>query len=431
MQRLGFTWTARSMTNSIQQHPHLRNQALAGLPLALALLFAVAANLRTGLIGVGPLMPSITEDLGLSSTSASLLVALPPLLMGLGAVPGGRLADRWGARSTITLGLAMVGAAGGLRGVAPNFIVMVLLTVLFGAGIGLCQPALPRLCRGLLPTKMGLATGVYAGGFFAGALLAALLTGPVFLQGADDDAWRLPLLIWGIMALICLSVWVPTRRRWDVQSVVVPPSSPAAAQKLEHREWTPWRDRKSWIVAGIFAGQGLSYYLLVAWLPTVYEEFSISKTESGILFAVFNLATFPAMVGLPILSDRIDSRRIPTLLASVFFLIGSAGLALDPVGQPWRWVCPILAGFGVAGLFGMGLLMPTDTARGGKTGQTAGMVLAIGYVASGLGPIVGGAIQDLTGSFEVALWLLPAIAVAMIALAWAVPSPHSRRVSPT
>jgi CP family cyanate transporter-like MFS transporter len=143
-----------------------------------------------------------------------------------------------------------------------------------------------------------------------------------------------------------------------------------------------------------------------------------------VLFAVFNLATFPAMVGLPILSDHIRSRRIPTMLASVMFLLGSTGLAIDPAGQPWRWIWPVLAGFGVAGLFGMGLLMPSDTARSGKTGQTAGMVLAIGYVASGLGPVVGGALQDITGSFESALALLPAIALAMIVLAWHTPRPR-------
>jgi len=178
-------------------------------------------------------------------------------------------------------------------------------------------------------------------------------------------------------------------------------------------------------VAGLFAGQGLAYYLLVAWLPTVYEDLSISKTESGVLFAVFNLATFPAMVGLPILSDHIRSRRIPALLAAVTFLLGSTGLALDPAGQPWRWVWPVLAGFGLAGLFGMGLLMPTDTARPGKMGQTAGMVLAVGYVASGTGPVIGGAIQDITGSFESALALLPGIAIAMIVLAWFSPRPRT------
>jgi CP family cyanate transporter-like MFS transporter len=177
-------------------------------------------------------------------------------------------------------------------------------------------------------------------------------------------------------------------------------------------------------VAAIFAGQGLAYYLLVAWLPSVYEDLAIGETEAAALFAVFNMATFPAMVGLPIVSDRIRSRRIPTLLAAVTLLAGSSGLAIDPAGEPWRWLWPVLAGFGLAGLFGMGLLMPADTARPGKTGQTAGMVLAIGYVASGMGPVIGGAIQDVTGSFEAALRLIPAIAIAMVALAWIVPQPR-------
>jgi MFS transporter, CP family, cyanate transporter len=402
-----------------------------GIPIALFMLFLVATNLRTGLIGVGPLMPDITDDLDLSKTSASFLVALPPLLMGIGAVPGGRLADRWGARATITLGLAIVAIAGGLRAVAPSLATLLILTTLFGAGVGIAQPALPRLCRGLLPQRMGFATGVYAGGFFAGALLAAFLTGPVFLSGDDDSDWRLPLAVWGGFAAITLAVWMVTLSRWSVSElprvVPHPADSRPASQPGDH--WTPWRDRSTWIVAGVFAGQGLAYYLLVAWLPTVYEDLSISKTESAVLFAVFNLATFPAMVGLPILSDHIQSRRIPTLLASCMFLLGSTGLAIDPAAQPWRWVWPVMAGFGLAGLFGMGLLMPADTARPGKTGQTAGMVLAIGYVASGLGPVIGGAIQDVTGSFEKALALLPVLAVATIILAWHVPQPRTTRTT--
>jgi MFS transporter, CP family, cyanate transporter len=396
------------------------------MPIALFMLFIVAINLRTGMIGVGPLMPSITDDLDLSNTSASFLVALPPLLMGIGAVPGGRLADRWGARLTITVGLTIVAIAGGLRAVAPTLATLLVLTTLFGAGIGLTQPALPRLCRGLLPQNMGFATSVFAGGFFAGALLPAFITGPVFLSGKDDSAWRLPLAVWGVIAAISLAAWIMLLPRWHVSEVhrTVEPDPEPESLPRKIDDWTPWRDRSTWIVAGLFAGQGLAYYLLIAWLPSVYEDLSINETEAGVLFAVFNLATFPAMVGLPILSDHIRSRRIPTMLASVMFLLGSTGLAIDPAGQPWRWIWPVLAGFGVAGLFGMGLLMPSDTARSGKTGQTAGMVLAIGYVASGLGPVVGGALQDITGSFESALSLLPAIALAMIVLAWHTPRPR-------
>src|SRR5690349_22486881 len=89
--------------------------------LGLSLLALVAFNLRTGLIGVGPILPDVTDDLHLSHTQGSLLVALPTALMGLSALPGGRLVDRFGARAILTTGLALVALAGGLRATASAF----------------------------------------------------------------------------------------------------------------------------------------------------------------------------------------------------------------------------------------------------------------------------------------------------------------------
>ena len=341
--------------------------------------------------------------------------------MGLAAGPGGRLADRFDPRRVITIGLLLVAVAGGLRAIAPGYPALVGLTILFGLGIGISQPSFPRIGRGLLPTRIGLATGVYAAGFFFGAVLAAFLTAPVLLPLISDTAWGLPLAVWGVLGLISLVVWLLSLKSWNLRSL--PVRGQVASLSAAAKAWSPWRDRKAWIVAGVFAGQGLCYYLLVAWLPSVHEEAGVSESQAGLIFAVFQLATFPAMVGLPILSDRIHSRRIPTLLASIAFLIGSTALALNPGGDLLRWIAPVLAGFGVAGLFGMGLLMPADVAPAGRTGSSAGMVLGIGYLASGLGPIVGGVIRDVTGSYDTALALLPVVAIGLIGLSFFVPDP--------
>ncbi|MDP9471222.1 MAG: hypothetical protein M3Q71_11230, partial [Chloroflexota bacterium] len=63
----------------------------------LGLAWLVALNLRTGFVGIGPVLPRLIDDLGLSSAQASVLVAVPTAMMGLAAVPGGRFADRRGA----------------------------------------------------------------------------------------------------------------------------------------------------------------------------------------------------------------------------------------------------------------------------------------------------------------------------------------------
>ena len=97
------------------------------------------------------------------------------------------------------------------------------------------------------------------------------------------------------------------------------------------------------------------------------------------------------------------------------------GLLAAPLADPWRWLWPALAGAGVSGVFVMSLVLPADLAPRGRTGAAAGMVLAIGYAASALGPILAGVVRDLTGSFAATLTLLPTFGVAMIALSVVAP----------
>src|SRR5262245_1274115 len=80
-----------------------------------------AFNRRSGFIGLGPVLPGLTGDLRLTYAEGSFLVAVPTLLMGLMAVPGGWLADRAGPARVISGGLALVAFGGGLRAVAPSF----------------------------------------------------------------------------------------------------------------------------------------------------------------------------------------------------------------------------------------------------------------------------------------------------------------------
>ncbi|MGI9252976.1 MAG: MFS transporter, partial [Thermomicrobiales bacterium] len=177
--------------------------AVGAAPLLAAAWFA-AFNLRTGFIGVGPLIPSITADLSLTSTAASTLVAIPTLMMGLVSMGGGALADRMGAARTIALGLLLVAVGGGLRAASHSLTPLVLWTILFGIGIGIAQPALPRLTRGLFPRRLGIATGIYASGLVSGSILAGSLTIPIETRFAPGAGWRGPLIFWSIVAAVAL-----------------------------------------------------------------------------------------------------------------------------------------------------------------------------------------------------------------------------------
>jgi CP family cyanate transporter-like MFS transporter len=391
----------------------------------LALTWLAAFNLRSGFIGIGPALPALTVDLGLSFAQASFLVAVPTLMMGVMAVPGGALVDRWGPSRAIAAGLALVTIGGGLRAVAPEFALLLALTFLFGAGIGLSQPSLPRLMRSRFPFRLGVTTGIYASGLICGSIAGASLTGPILDRIGEPAAWRLPLMLWGTLAGIGLVTWTVVMRPWRAE--------PGAAPQLAPREgtaarWSPWRDRLAWISASLFATQGILYYLLVAWLPAIYGEAGSSTTTTAGLFTVFNAATLPAILFFPSWSDRIRRRRPPSLVAALLVLIGVLGLLVLPLADTWRWLWPVLAGAGISGVFAMSLVLPADVAPPGRTGAAAGMVLAIGYAASALGPIIAGVVRDVTGSFDATLRLLPVIAGVMLALSALAPELSPARI---
>jgi cyanate permease len=56
------------------------------------------------------------------------------------------------------------------------------------------------------------------------------------------------------------------------------------------------------------------------------------------------------------------------------------------------------------------------------------MVLAIGYAAAALGPVIAGVVRDVSGSFDATLRLLPVIAVVMIVLSLLAPELSPTRV---
>jgi MFS transporter, CP family, cyanate transporter len=392
----------------------------------LALAWLAAFNLRSGFIGIGPVLPALTVDLGLSFAQASFLVAVPTLMMGLLAVPGGALVDRWGPSPVIAAGLTLVAVGGGLRAFAPGFVLLLALTFLFGAGIGLSQPSLPRLMRSRFPLRLGVTTGVYASGLIGGSIVSASLTGPILDHMGEAAAWRLPLALWGVLAGGALLAWTVVMRPWRKECADA--GSRPGSDVAEVAAWSPWRDPRAWISAALFAAQGIVYYLMVAWLPAIYGEAGTSTTTTAGLFAVFNAATLPAILLFPSWSDRIHRRRPPSLVAASFVLIGVLGLLVLPLADPWRWLWPALAGAGVSGAFAMALVLPADVAPPGRTGAAAGMVLGVGYAAAALGPVIAGVVRDVTGSFDATLRLLPVIAVVMIALSLLAPELSSTRI---
>lgn len=378
-------------------------------------LFLVALALRPQVVGIGPLLPLIQGDLGISHGVGGLLGTIPVLCMGVFALVAPWLGRLLGTERAIAAGVAAIGLFGFLRVVAPDPLTILVLTVGVGVGIAVVGPLLPIVVRHRAPARAALASGVYAGGIVLGATLSGALAVP--LAGPDRE-WRLTLAAFSAVAVGSVTAWLVLERPGG-------PEADAGDRPVAPR--LPWGRPRAWAVAFVFGAQSVLFYAAVSWLPTIYVERGWSPADAGLLLALMNATGLVATFGGPALAERFGSRRGHLLAAAAFALVGLLGVTTAPaLAVP----VVVVLGIGLGSIFPLVLALPVDLAeRREDVGGLAAIMLFGGYVISSVAPVALGLIRDATGGFELGLWLLIGTAVVLLgACWWFVPAGLGRRV---
>jgi MFS transporter, CP family, cyanate transporter len=376
----------------------------AGLvPTALAL-FVVSLGLRPQLVAIGPLIPQIQVDLGISHAVAGLLATIPVLCMGVFALVGPWFGRLLGPERAIAAGVGALAVFGLARAFAPEVVSVLVLTFGVGIGVAVVGPLMPMVVRQRVPGRAALATGAYAGGIVLGASLAAGLAVP--LAGPDLD-WRLPLAVFAAATGGSLIVWLLLERRGG---------APATARTDEPPPRLPWRRRRAWALALIFAAQSVLFYAAVAWLPSIYVERGWQVVDAGFLLALMNAVGLLSTFGAPALAERIGSRREHLVVSAGASFAGLLGIAATPQ-LAVVWV--VLLGLGLGAVFPLALTLPVDLAgRAREVGGLAAIMLFGGYSVSSVAPFLLGLVRDTTGSFDVSLWLMVGVAAVLLTASW-------------
>lgn len=365
----------------------------AGRVGALAALFLAALALRPQLVGLGPLLPQVQDDLGMTHAVAGLLGTIPVLCMGLFAPPAAFVSGRFGSRRAVGLCLALIAGFGLLRAMAPGALPVIALTFGVGLGMGLAGALLPVAVKERFSDRPAFATGVYATGIQLGSAASAAVAVPI---AAAAGGWRSALVAFSLLAVVLFVVWFaltgggPAHRR-----------SPARPPRL------PWRSGVGWVLVAVFGLLSVIYYGLTAWLPNAYVERGWLAGDAGALIAAMNALALPASLLVPWLADRAGSRRFYMATAAVAQIVALLGFVLVP-DAAWLWILLVGPAGGI--LFSLILTLPLDVSdRPDQVGAVAGLMFGAGYALSAVAPVGLGAARDATGSFVASLWVLVAV----------------------
>ncbi|MFG2908077.1 CynX/NimT family MFS transporter [Kitasatospora sp. NPDC048286] len=394
--------TASARTES--RTPAAERSATSGSAKYLGWLFAVAIaaaafNLRPVVTSLGPLLDQVRDDLGMNPTLAGLLTAVPSLCFALFGFAAPAAARRIGPIAVVTAGMGAITAGVLARSFAGGTAVFLLLTALAMAGVAVSNVLLPVVIKRYFPEKVGPMIGLYSMALSAGTALAALVSVP--LTNALGGDWRHGLGVWAALGALALVLWLPVliakRERGEH-------AGGAALARLPIT-----RSRTAWALACFFGLQATGAYVVMGWLPKIFQDAGVDKGTSGVLLAVTMVIGVPVSFVLPNLAARRGDQRPFVVVLASCGIVGYAGLAFAPAGGAWVWA--VLVGLSNCA-FPLVLTMIGLRARtAGGVAQLSAFAQGVGYLISVPGLILIGRIYDITGQWY---WPLGFLALLLV-----------------
>ena len=160
-------------------------------------------------LSLGILLPSISDDLGLSPAEQGWLGSSASLGSLVFALPFSLWLSRFNAK-TVLMGALFLGTAFiFVQGWAPIFAVLILGRLAFGIALTARQPARAILTgQWFRPREIVVVNGIINSTYGLAALIGLLLT--PFLLLWLDDSWRATLTVYAIASLVIAVAWAFT-----------------------------------------------------------------------------------------------------------------------------------------------------------------------------------------------------------------------------
>jgi CP family cyanate transporter-like MFS transporter len=168
----------------------------------------------------------------------------------------------------------------------------------------------------------------------------------------------------------------------------------------------------AWAVTAVQALHSTLYFSLTAWLPTLLAARAGTDAATGSVAAsVFQVFGIAGSLLVPAVLARRPGQAGLALGVAALWSVPLAGLLVLPGAWPaWAVVGGLAQGAGIALAVTLVVLRAAD---GAVATRLSGMSQLVGYGVGALGPVVVGALSQVTGGWTVPLLLLLALALGL------------------
>lgn len=379
---------------------------------------------------------AMADELGLTLEQIGLAGSCFVLGYVLFEIPGGWLADRFGARLMLARIVIWWSAFTAFTGVAWNLGSLVVIRFLFGCGeAGAFPGTTSAIARWFPRHELARAQSIV----MFGSRVGFAMTSWIVIALMTSYGWRAVYWIFAVLGLAWAACWSGWYRDMPEGHGAVSAQELATIQ--EHRAASahgvkiPWgallASRNVWALCGMYSGYTWGLYFYIQWLPTYLAQArGLALPEIGPMAAAVLLGGALANLLGGWLSDALAerlgiraARRLPAiagLLSASLFLALAATLADDTLAL----VCLGLS-FGSAELI-LAVTWATCLDIGGSAaGVVSGTMNSLGQVGGALAPWLIGLMVDRTGSWELPL-LVSTAYYGVSALLWIAVDPDRR-----
>ena len=369
--------------------------------------------LEIPLFCVPPVMHIITDELRLSHAQSGLIFSVPLIILAAIAIPSGALADRIGIRKAAGIGVIVLAVGSLLRGTATDFWTLLVFTCLYGVGLGLVLPNLPKLAGSWFPPeRIGFVTGLYTTGIVFGIALSLAITLPVVFP--ITNTFQGVFYIWTIPAIVVAILW------W----IVVKEPQPGRRQsepigEVKRSSYRIWTNGALWLVTILFFIINYVTFAWLGWAPQLMMAKGAPPALAALMASVMPWVSIPLAFAAPWASDRIGSRKLFLWPSFVLFALVLVSAIYAPLSLGWAIV--VVVGLAAGAQLPIILALLPDLVPAEGIGRASGMVMSIGYIGGLVGPWLAGYILDITGTLNLNLIILAGLSAVGIYLALRLP----------